>query len=518
MASEKIQLTFSGKYDAAAAFKEANQDVKNWQASNRDAADSVKKGFAQIAGTISGDLGGSIRAVIPLMEQLFAGGASGAVGAVVTAGLRLMISWYQNLREEAEAHVKQIQDMATGYRKLIEAQLAAKAAAEQDGLEATVKRAEDACKALDALTSAYNSLAAASDAAIGNGGNLKIAQINDEFSQRLAEACDELKPLVTAERNLALAVQRQETSREQQTRAIENEKVALAGIEKRIEMQKDAIAKMVDAGIDTAAAEAKLSTLRAELATQTQRLKNAETVAATAALQHETAVRDATVALESAKGAWDRTVAANEAEMEAAADKAYMDAQMAKITRVCAVNQLEANSYISLFKDSLAKGLTETEAYAELQKKLNEELEKRSKAEKDSITNSTKDGKKTRESAEMRVSINPSQVGQGVAEWDGKTTWHNTREQMSQDVRDAAQERKRMNQELAPYINLLKGNYPEAMAKAYMDRLMQDYSMTQLQEMTEKALGRQLLSTSEQKEQLETLKKMLTAMEQQGLK
>ena len=118
-------------------------------------------------------------------------------------------------------------------------------------------------------------MAAASDAAIGSGGNLKIAQINDEFSQRLAEACDELKPLVTAERNLALAVQRQETSREQQTRAIENEKVALAGIEKRIEMQKDAIAKMVDAGLDTAAAEAKLSTLRAELATQTQRLKNA---------------------------------------------------------------------------------------------------------------------------------------------------------------------------------------------------------------------------------------------------
>ena len=89
---------------------------------------------------------------------------------------------------------------------------------------------------------------------------------------------------------------------------------------------------------------------------------------------------------------------------------------------------------------------------------------------------------------------------------------------MSQDVRDAAQERKRMNQELAPYINLLKGNYPEAMAKAYMDRLVQDYSMEQLQEMTEKALGNQMLSTSKQNEQLNTLKKMLTAMEQQGLK
>lgn len=517
MASEKIQLTFSGKYDASTAFKQANEDVKKWQTASRDAVNSAKQGFAQIAGTISGDLGGSISAVIPLMNQLFSGGASGAVGAVVTAGLRLMVSWYQNLREEAEAHRKQMQDMATGYRKLIEAQLAAKAAMEQDGLEATVKRAEDACKALDALAAAYNSLAAASDAAIGSGGNLKIAQINDEFSQRLAEACDELKPLVTAERNLALAVQRQETSREQQTRAIENEKVALAGIEKRIEMQKDAIAKMVDAGLDTAAAEAKLSTLRAELATQTQRLKNVEMNAETAALQHETAVRDATVALESAKGAWDRAVAANEAEMEAAADKAYMDAQMAKIARVCAVNQLEANSYISLFKDSLAKGLTETEAYAELQKKLNEELEKRGKAEKDAAKKNA-DGKNNASTATATVNINPSQVGQGVAEWDGKTTWHNTREKMSQDIRDAAQERKRMNQELAPYINLLKGNYPETMANEYMEKLKQDYSMTQLQEMTEKALGRQLLSTSEQKEQLETLKKMLTAMEQQGLK
>ena len=512
MASEKIQLEIGGKYTAKAAFGETNADIKNLQKSSADMVNSTKQGLTTLAGSFSGELSGSIRHVTSLLSMVAQGGIWGFINAAVAE----TIGYFMRLREEARAHAKQMQDMATGYRKLIEAQLAAKAAAEQDGLEATVKRAEDACKALDALTSAYNSLAAASDAAIGSGGNLKIAQINDEFSQRLAEACDELKPLVTAERNLALAVQRQETSREQQTRAIENEKVALAGIEKRIEMQKDAIAKMVDAGLDTAAAESKLSTLRAELATQTQRLKNAETAAATAALQHETAVRDATVALESAKGAWDRTVAANEAEMEAAADKAYMDAQMAKIARVCAVNQLEANSYISLFKDSIAKGLTETEAYAELQKKLNEELERRGKAEKDAAK---KNGKKSNAStATTTVNINPSQVGQGVAEWDGKTTWHNTREKMSQDIREANQERKRMNQELAPYINLLKGNYPETMAKEYMEKLKQDYSMSQLQEMTQKALRRQLLSTSEQKEQLETLKKMLTAMEQQGLK
>lgn len=513
MASERIQLEIGGKYTAKAAFSEGNADIKNLQKSSHDMVNSTKQGLTTLAGSFSGELSGSIRHVASLLTMVAQGGIWGLMNAAIIE----TIGYFKRLRDEAEAHRKQMQDMATGYRRLIEAQLAAKAAAEQDGLEATVKRAEDACKALDALTSAYNSLAAASDAAIGSGGNLKIAQINDEFSQRLAEACDELKPLVTAERNLALAVQRQETSREQQTRAIENEKVALAGIEKRIEMQKDAIAKMVDAGLDTAAAEAKLSTLRAELATQTQRLKNAETAAATAALQHETAVRDATVALESAKGAWDRTVAANEAEMEAAADKAYMDAQMAKIARVCAVNQLEANSYISLFKDSLAKGLTETEAYAELQKKLNEELERRGKAEKDAAKKNA-DGKNNASTATTTVNINPSQVGQGVAEWDGKTTWHNTREKMSQDIREANQERKRMNQELAPYINLLKGNYPETMAKEYMEKLKQDYSMSQLQEMTQKALRRQLLSTSEQKEQLETLKKMLTAMEQQGLK
>lgn len=516
MASEKIQLTFSGKYDAKAAFNEADQDIKKWQSSSRDAVNSAKQGFAQIAGTISGDLGGSISAVIPLMNQLFSGGASGVAGAIVTAAIRGMISWYQNLRAEMEEHIKQAERMRTGYRNLLNEQLAAKAAMEQDGLEATVKRAEDACKALDALTAAYNSLAAASDAAIGNGGNLKIAEINDEFSKKMAEACDELKPLVSAERNLAIALQRQETSREQQTRAIDNEKSALQDIERKIELQKDAISKMVDAGLDTAAAESKLETLRIQLATQTERLKNAETVAATAALQHETAVRDATVAVESARRAWDQTVAANEAEMEAAADKAYMDDQMAKIARVCAVNQLEANSYITLFKDSLAKGLTETEAYAELQKKLNDELEKRSKAEKDATNRNADNNGNV--SASATVNINPSQVGQGISEWDGKTTWHNTREKMSQDIRDAAQERKRMNQELAPYINLLKGNYPDEMAQAYMDRLQQDYSMSQLQEMTEKALGRQLLSTSEQKQQLETLKKMLTALEQQGLK
>ncbi len=518
MASEKIQLTFSGKYDAAAAFRQADADVKKWQTSSRDAVNSAKQGFAQIAGSISGDLGGSISAVIPLMNQLFSGGASGVAGAIVTAAIRGMISWYQNLRAEMEEHRKQMESMRTGYRNLIDAQLAAKAAMEQDGLEATAKRAEDACKALDALTSAYNSLAAASDAAIGNGGNLRIAQINDEFSQKLAEACDELKPLVGAERNLAIALQRQETSREQQTRAIENEKSALQDIERKIELQKEAIAKAAAAGLDATAAESRLSTLRIQLAAQAERLKNAETVAATAALQHETAVRDATAAVEAARRTWDRTVAANEAEMEAAADKAYMDAQMAKIARVCAANQLEANSYVSLFKDSLARGLTETEAYAELQGKLNEELEKRGKAERESAKGGADGRPNSTSTASATVNINPSQVGQGVAEWDGKTTWHNTRERMSQDVRDAAQERRRMNIELAPYINLLKGNYPDTMARAYMERLQQDFSMSQLQEMTEKALGRQLLSTSEQKEQLETLKRMLTAMERQGLK
>ena len=154
---------------------------------------------------------------------------------------------------------------------------------------------------------------------------------------------------------------------------------------------------------------------------------------------------------------------------KAADEKAYMDAQAAYITEVCAKRQVKAAEYIELFTLMTQNGATETEAYAELQKKLNEEVEKRAKAE-DGLTKklktqttqlkSKKDDKESgsKTTAIASVSINPKEVGEGVQEWDGQTTWSKLRDKMSDDVKNEHQEQKRMRAEMLPFTQLLKGN------------------------------------------------------------
>ena len=58
----------------------------------------------------------------------------------------------------------------------------------------------------------------------------------------------------------------------------------------------------------------------------------------------------------------------------------------------------------------------------------------------------------------VHVSIDPSEVGQGVQEWDGQTTWSKLRDKMSDDVKNEHQEQKRMRAEMLPFTQLLKGN------------------------------------------------------------
>ena len=91
-----------------------------------------------------------------------------------------------------------------------------------------------------------------------------------------------MKPLVAAEKNLAIALQNQETVREQQNRAIEREKSALVDLEGKIELQKAALQAEINAGGNVAAAREKLANLMARHNEQTLRLANAETAAQTA--------------------------------------------------------------------------------------------------------------------------------------------------------------------------------------------------------------------------------------------
>lgn len=418
--------------------------------------------------------------------------------------------------------------MRNGYRNLIDAQLAAKAAQEQSALDAIVDKAQSATKAVDALLAAMTGLASAEDSVMGAELNLKIAQINEEFSQQLAEACNELKPLISAEKNLATAVAAQEAARKQQQRAIERETDKLNDCVIKIEHQQRVIAAQIAAGQDTTEAERKLANLKIEHATQTERLKAAEKNSEAKLLQHETAVRDATVAVEKAKSGWEATVEANENEMDALDEKERQERIAANITKICAENQVEANDYIKLWADCLKNGMTETEAYGELQKKLNEELRKRreteekanEEAKKKAEQDGKKPGKKDKEgdSAVATITFDPSRVSEGVKEWDGQTTYSKTRQEISDNTKTAAQEQKRINGEVKNVVELMKGTLPPEIAKAYVNQLMKDYSPEQLQTLQEKALGKQLLSKEEQKKQVKYLGDVVEAAKKMGLK
>lgn len=515
MAEERIHLTFSGDYTAGDAFAEGNKDIKSYQQAHADMVNSAKRGLAQIAGSFNGEVGGAIRNATGLLGQLAAGGIWGGIAAGVT----MMVSHFKKLKEVAEETKKHLEDMRNGYRRLLQEQAAAMEAMQQDELDGIAEKALGAVDAVDRLAQSFKGLAAAEDASVGAQGQLQIAQINEEFSKRMEEACDELKPLVAAEKALAIAEQQQKASREQQTRAIDREKVALAEIEQKIALQKKAIEAQTAAGGDTAAAYDKLSKLQTELSAQSLRLKAAQTAAETAELQHSTAVRDASAAVKRAQAAWDKAVDANERANEKVEEQAYVNAQNAKITRVCMKNQVEANAYIKLFADSMAKGMTETEAYAELQKKLNEDLKKRSEAEEKAAKDAEEKKKEEQRAfAQSVLHIDPNEVKEGVQDWDGQTTWSKMRDKLSEDVKNEHSEQKRMRAEMQPFMQLLKGNLPKAFAEEYGRMLMTNYSKDQLRGMYEKAMASQLLSLSEQRAQKRTFESMLECMEKAGLK
>ena len=183
--------------------------------------------------------------------------------------------------------------MQSGQQSLIADQLAAIEARERASLDETAASAANLVKQITELSAAYKGLGSAEDAGMGASANLAIAKINSEFADRLNEAAEEMRPLVQAEKTLAIALQNQEASREQQRRAVERETVALQDIEARIAAQKDVIAAEIAAGRDGAAAREALSKMQIEHAAQTSRLKAAEMNAEAALLQHETAVKDA---------------------------------------------------------------------------------------------------------------------------------------------------------------------------------------------------------------------------------
>lgn len=522
MAEEKIQLTFGGEYKAGEMFAAAQKDVKDFQKAHKDLTSAARSSITQIAGAFDGELGGAIRQTTGILSQLATGGIWGAIGSVATLAITSVIQHVQEAHAEFEKYQQRLKDMRKGHEELLKAQVAAAEAAKQNNLDAIAQNANNAVAAVDRLTASMRSLAAAEDASIGAAGQLKIAQINDEFSKRLEEACDEMKPLVAAEKNLAIALQNQETVREQQNRAIEREKSALVDLEGKIELQKAALQAEINAGGDVAAAREKLANLMTRHNEQTLRLANAETAAQTALLRNETAVREATAAVDKAKQAWNKAIAANEEANAVTEAKSKKERHLAYIMGVCEKNQVEAAAYIEVFSKMMMAGASEAEAYKELQKKLNKELQDRIAAEKGATdatkgTGTGKGGKLSEaistalKKSKLKVDVNAAGVGSGVDKAKAGKDWSETQ-------KAARATQKEMNKDVYPMMRAMKGQMPKDERKLFEQYMTNKYTKQQVAEIGKEAIRRQLLNSREKKDELKYLRKMVAATEKQGLK
>ena len=527
MASERIELKVGSSCNGE-GLEKAQKAVRNTSDGVKKASESMAQ-FGAIFGNMDSTIGKVAGGVFNFVESIKAAG--GPIAITATAAIAMVtaiIKWKKAQEEAAEAHRKLMEAMREGQAARIEADLAALAEREQSALDAMAESAANTVKELVALTAALKGLASAQDAGIGAELNLSIAKINDEFSQKLAEAAAELQPLVSAERDLAVALEEQKFARMQQQRAVERETVALQDAEAKIAAQKEVVAAEIAAGRDAVAARQELQKTEIERSVCEQRLKNATLTAETTLLKHETAVREARVAVSNATNAWNKAVEANELANEAVVEKAALSKIHDEITRICMKNEVEAAAYIKLYTESMAKGLTHSEAYAQLQEKLNEELQKRAEAEKkaaekaaaEAAKSEAEKAKKDRPvlSTSMSVSIDPSEVGAGVDQSEPVTATRMASEALSEQAKQDAQVRENMRADGKGMIEYLKGNMKPEFAQEWIRVMGEKYSYDQLETIYKNALKNQLLSTSEQKEQLQAMKDMVKCLEKQGLK
>jgi hypothetical protein len=312
-----------------------------------------------------------------------------------------------------------------------------------------------------------------------------------------------------------VALQQQQTSRDAQKRAIERETGALQDLDAKIAAQKEVIAAEIAAGRDGAAARDALAKMEIERAAAELRLKNATVKAETTLLQHEVAVKNAKAAEDNATAAWDRAVAANDEANAAVEEKAALGRIHDEITRICMKNQVEEAAYIKLYTDSIAKGLTHTEAYAKLQEKLNGELEKRADAEAKAAKDAEgsgvgggKDGKGSK-GKPLYVSLSTS-ISDEIGKTGGKT-WSETQ-------KTARKQHNEMLKDALPLYRAMKGQMPKEQQKLFENYLMSKYTPDQVKKIWDEAQSKQLIDKAERKRQTKYLEAMVKAMEKQGLK
>ena len=103
----KIQLELGGKYSAGEMFKRANDDLKAFGRTNKDAIKASTDSLKELEKGFGEDLSKSIGTAKGVLQGLAQGGIWGAIGAAAGAAISMVVDWFKKAKEEAQ-HMSEV--------------------------------------------------------------------------------------------------------------------------------------------------------------------------------------------------------------------------------------------------------------------------------------------------------------------------------------------------------------------------------------------------------------------------
>lgn len=135
-----------------------------------------------------------------------------------------------------------------------------------------------------------------------------------------------------------------------------------------------------------------------------------------------------------------------------------------KITKICQELKVDEKDYLKKFLTLMESGITESEAYAELQKQLNEELKKRKEAEEKATKASEEAaegkgglGNNSSASASVSVSLGNGETDEIADKVEKKQGFKNEQRRLRQEMRRARDAKNNTKIDQAKMTKALKG-------------------------------------------------------------
>ena len=640
----KISLELGGKYSAGEMFQRAQDDVKAFGRTNKDAIKAgndvlkeLEKGFGQ-------DLSGAIGTTRSILQNIATGGLWGAIGAAAGAAIGKVVEWFNEAKEAALRFGTACKEYVTKSLKNIDDEF--------KNVTADVSSAKQEIQDFSSIAQGQ----------VVNAANAKIHQLHIETLQKITDnLSDTGKKVILADEALEAAKIKEEAAiriaaekvREQRDKRDNVESVLDAAIERReaieseitnlkslqtgpirwynslLEQQNIAMSLYKSGVMDASKLKEREATIQGQMNTLME--KHKDTVEAYVALQgrleqakkdelaaednytHEqnvmttivqqnkdallaakTAVVNAAQAKKEAEAA-DRKYAqqqneiaekvqrreqekqdahqkkmrleeesreALEAELqerktnqinalkecwrlkleeatfmriynqeilegavhEEALDNARTRCQElmqveAQITKLCNEKKVESSAYIRRFNDIIDKGVDVSDAYAQVQRELNDKIKERTDAEKDATkelqdsNQNAKDGKGKDKQRPIKVEMTASLMGNIGDQVEKKFTFKEWQRENKREARKARDAKDNMKVDQPAMARALKGVMPKAEAEEWMKYAKQRYTPDQMRELGRLAMNKELLSKSEKRRQLNKIEYMAKAIE-----